>query len=292
MATHLLLRARRDFVAHSHTAVRAKNGEVLDFSKPDVQAFIRSALGWDAFAVEFIGDGAALDADQIRADAEAAQHVVQEAEAAHREAAIAYQEAQDAVVAHDHGVIAAHGAAAIAETELSVDDAATANQKRGNLKRAEIAAATRVRDTATALAKAAEESGRLVVLVHTVNESQPAPEIPAGQVLISEADAKAGAKARDALNLLSRSVAKHGPASILVTEGEPLPELKLLDGIVEAVHVTHGEPGEVKVDLLAILAQAKPEELALLKGIGPKKAAEIIKAANDLLGEREAAEEV
>lgn len=292
MATHLLLRARRDFVAHSHADVRLKNGEVLDFGSPSVQAFIRSALGWDAFAVEFIGDGAALDAGQIRADAEAALQVVQTAEAAHREASIAYQEAQDAVVAHDRQVIATHSAAVIADKDLEVDEVAAANQKRGDLKRTEIAAATRVRETAAALAKAAEESGRLVVLVHTVNEAQSAPEIPAGKVLISEADAKAGAKARDALNLLSRSVATWGPAQILVADGSPLPELKLLDGIVEAVAVTVGEPGEVKADLLTVLAHADPEELAKLKGVSAKKAVEIIEAANDLLGEREAASEV
>lgn len=229
MATHLLLRARRDFVAHSHADVRLKNGEVLDFGSPSVQAFIRSALGWDAFAVEFIGDGTALDAGQIRADAEAALQVVQTAEAAHREASIAYQEAQDAVVTHDRQVIATHSAAVIADKDLEVDEVAAANQKRGDLKRTEIAAATRVRETAAALAKAAEESGRLVVLIHTISDAQPAAGAPAS------------------------------------------PEAP---------------------DLLTVLAHADPEELAKLKGVSAKKAAEIIDAANDLLGEREATSEV
>lgn len=50
--------------------------------------------------------------------------------------------------------------------------------------------------------------------------------------------------------------------------------------------------GEVIVaDLFDLLAGAQPDELAALKGIGPKKAAEIIESAQAFVAEREQAKQ-
>lgn len=171
MATHLILRARRDFVAPSHTDVRVKAGECLDFTDPNVQKFFRSTLNWDAFAVDFINDEAPIDLTKARADADAARQLVKEADAKQADAAKLYADAQQALADHDAMIAKLNKATAEAEIDRKPDDIADENAKRAELKRNELAAAVAVRECSAAAAKAADEAGRLIVLTYSFGKN-------------------------------------------------------------------------------------------------------------------------
>ncbi len=131
-----------------------------------------------------------------------------------------------------------------------------------------------------------------------VAEMPTVGDIPEGHLLVSEDALEDGREAYALLSALRAAVAKHGPAQFLVPfeEGEEAPAVAVdqrLVGLVEIAAVeTFSKLKEGKVDLIETLANASPDELAELHGIGPKKASEIVESAQALLAERAAAKTV
>lgn len=71
----------------------------------------------------------------------------------------------------------------------------------------------------------------------------------------------------------------------------PIEGAKTIDGKPPEAQPLLAESEVITADIFDLLAGADPEELAKLKGIGPKKAAEIIENAQAFVAERDAAKD-